>query len=87
MIQSFTCLKGTLRCKENEMSTVKFTEHAVLMCHLAEYQDNLDAEVDQATIEYLGAQRIAKDKLQRLRDAIDLRDAMSKARKYVGGEK
>lgn len=69
------------------MATVDFTEHAVLMCHLADYQDKLDDAVDQATIEYLHAQSIARDKLQALREAIDVRDAMSKARKYVGGAK
>lgn len=68
------------------MATVQFTEHAVLMCHLAEYQNDLDESVDKATIEYLHAQEYARKKLKALRDAIDLRDSMSKARKYVGGQ-
>lgn len=66
------------------MATVEI-EHAVLKAQLAEYQDKLDAAVDAATIEYLRAQKFYNDSLQRLRDAIDLRDAMSKAREYVGG--
>lgn len=66
------------------MPKVDMTEHAVLMCHLAEYQDKLDEEVDTATVEYLNAQRYASERLEKLRKAIDLRDAMQKARKYVG---
>jgi hypothetical protein len=69
------------------MSTVKFTDHAVLMCHLAEYQDKLDESVDKATIEYLHAQEYARNKLQVLREAIDLRDAMLNVRKHIGGTK
>lgn len=69
------------------MANVQFTEHAVLMCHLAEYQDKLDDAADKAALEYLSAQQILAHKLQAMREAIDMRDAMSKARKYVGGAK
>lgn len=69
------------------MSTISFTEHAVLMCHLAEYQDRLDEEVDAATIDYLHKQESAKSALERLRSAIDRRDTMKAARGIVGGAK
>lgn len=55
-----------------------------LMCHLAEYQDSLNEAVDKATIEYIHAQEIARNKLETLRHAIDKRDVMMEARKIVG---
>lgn len=64
---------------------VTLTDHAILMCRLAEYQDKLDEAVDQATIEYLRAQEIARKRLEELRKAIDMRDAMSAVRKHIGG--
>lgn len=69
------------------MTAVAFTDHAVMLCMLSEHQDELDEAVDSATIEYLRAQEYARTRLQNLREAIDLRDAMSKARKYAGGAK
>lgn len=66
------------------MSKVTITEHAVFLCMLSEYQDKLDEEVDTATVEYLNAQRYASERLERLRKAIDLRDAMNVSRKYIG---
>lgn len=69
------------------MTTVAFTDHAVMLCMLSEHQDSLNESTDTALIEYLDAQRFASAKLQKLREAIDMRDAMSKAREYVGGAK
>lgn len=66
------------------MEKIEFTEHAVLMCRLAEYQDGLDEAVELATVEYLRAQRYASERLDTLRKAIDLRDAMQTSRKYIG---
>jgi len=66
------------------MTNISITDHAILMCQLAEYQDDLDASVDNATIEYLHAQEIARNKLETLRQAIDKRNVMTAARKIVG---
>lgn len=68
-----------------DKETVQLTEHAVLMCQLAEHQDKLDEIVDQETVDYLHAQEYARQKLQDLRKAINIRDAMTAVRKYVGG--
>jgi hypothetical protein len=66
------------------MTTISIKEHAMLMCRLAEYQDELDDAADKATIEYLHAKEIARNKLEALRQAISKRDVMSAARKIVG---
>lgn len=67
------------------MTTVQFTDHAVMLAMLAEHQDKLEEEVDKATIEYIHAQEYARKKLQDLREWITLRDAMTAVRKHVGG--
>jgi hypothetical protein len=69
------------------MATVTISDNALLMAMLAEHQDALEEAVDKATIEYLHAQEFARNRLQKLREAIDMRDAMQTARKYVGEKK
>lgn len=69
------------------MANIEFTEHALFLAKLAEYQDELETQIDQATIEYMHAQEYARDRLEKLRKAIDLRDAMQTSRKYIGGER
>lgn len=67
------------------MEAVTLSDNALLMAMLAEHQDALEEAVDKATIEYLHAQEYARNRLQNLREAIDMRDAMKKSRVYVGG--
>ena len=66
------------------MPAINITDKARLICQLAEYKDELDDAADKATIEYLHAKEIARNKLEALRQAIGKRDVMAAARKIVG---
>lgn len=65
------------------MPVISKIDHAVLMCLLAEYQDELDEAVDamRNSAEPLDAEGVA-----RLAETVKLRDAMTAVRKHVGGE-
>lgn len=59
-------------------------ERVILKSLLAEAENELDEEIDALAAEGYATQR---PDLQRLREVIDVRDAVSKARKYVGSDK
>ena len=67
----------------NKNTTISISEHAILLCQLAEYQNELDDAVDSAAIEYWHAQELARIKLVELRAAITKRDTMTAARRVV----